>query len=737
MFFVSGFCGLLYQTVWLRLAFACFGVITPVVSVVVSVFMLGLGLGSWLGGLYVEPVSRRLRVHPIALYGGIELVIGLGAFVVPALFASTSRALLGLGQSDSWPYLAASGLGIFVSILPFSCAMGATYPAALRALEVLPGERGADRRRFGRLYAFNTAGAVAGVLVTVYALIELVGLRRVLIVGFCGNLAVAVIAGLWGRKVQRLDRRESDRPAGRDPGAARATPRSDLTMLFVTGFCSMAMEVGWVRSFTPVLEHAVYAFAFLLAAYLVGHALGASAHTLTAARGSTPARELLVGAALVTAALPILFSEWDWAPGPHGWIVPAEAYCIALAIGAFAATLGWLTPMLVDEVSMGRPRRAGTAYAVNVVGCMSGPLVMGYVLLPWLGARIALIVLCVPLAGLLVLGRARLPFRVGALGAGAALLVAASVGRSFEEGAPLDPGETQTIYRDYMATTIARELRGARSLLVNGVPMTSRSPITQMMAHLPLSLHGSPPRKVLVICLGMGATYRSALSWDGVDVTVVELVSGVVRAYRDLDGKGEAREAGGPSSTGRIVVDDGRRYLARTEEKFDAILVDPPPPPGQPASSLLYSVEFYDLLKRHLNPGGLVQQWWGFPFANRDLTAAMARTVFASFPHVRVFRAVDDPARQMSGFHFVSSLVPMPTMTAAQFLARLPQGARRDLQRWTVQDAEGEMEARLAQQVAREIDWVASSGPLITDDRPFNEYDYLRERGYLLPADRP
>jgi spermidine synthase len=733
MFFVSGFCGLLYQTVWLRLAFAGFGVITPVVSVVVSVFMLGLGLGSWLGGRYVEPLSRRLRVHAIALYGGIELVIGLGAFVVPALFVSTSRALLGLGQGNSWPYLAASGLGIFVSILPFSCAMGATYPAALRALEVLAGPDDPGHRRFGSLYAFNTAGAVAGVLVTVYVLIEILGMRGVLRVGFWGNMTVAAVAFLWGRRARRVENLAPDRPALPEPDSAGRVSRSDLAILFVTGFCSMAMEVGWVRSFTPVLDHAVYAFAFLLAAYLVGHALGATAHTLTAARGSTPARELLVGAALVTAALPILFSEWDWAPGPRGWIVPAERYCIALAIGVFASVLGWLTPMLVDEVSMGHPRRAGVAYAVNVAGCMSGPLVMGYVLLPLLGARVALIVLCVPLAGLLALGRGRLPFRVGALAAGAALLVAASVGRSFEEGAPLDRGEEQTVYRDYTATTIARELRGARSLRVNGVPMTSRSPITQMMAHLSSSLHVSPPKKVIVICLGMGATYRAALSWDGVDVTVVELVPGVVRAYRDLDVEGET---GGRSSTGRIVVDDGRRYLARTEEKFDVIVVDPPPPPGQPASSLLYSVEFYDLLKQHLNPGGLVAQWWGFPLASRDLTAAMARSVFASFPHVRVFGAVDDPARQMSGFHFVGSLEPVLPMNGAQFLARLPPGARRDLQRWTARDAEPEMGARLAQQLDREIEWVASPGPLITDDRPFNEYDYLREHGYVLPGDQ-
>src|SRR5215471_2615398 len=86
LFFFSGFCSLLYQVVWLRMAFAHFGVITPVLSVVLSVFMLGLGLGSWLGGKWVHWTSSRLKISSSYFYGAAELVIGAGAFVVPRLF---------------------------------------------------------------------------------------------------------------------------------------------------------------------------------------------------------------------------------------------------------------------------------------------------------------------------------------------------------------------------------------------------------------------------------------------------------------------------------------------------------------------------------------------------------------------------------------------------------------------------------------------------------------------------
>src|SRR5436853_2859322 len=86
LFFISGFCGLLYQLVWVRLAFASFGVITPVLSVVISVFMLGLSLGSWLGGKVIMPLKARTKISAIYFYALAELIIGIGAFAVPKLF---------------------------------------------------------------------------------------------------------------------------------------------------------------------------------------------------------------------------------------------------------------------------------------------------------------------------------------------------------------------------------------------------------------------------------------------------------------------------------------------------------------------------------------------------------------------------------------------------------------------------------------------------------------------------
>ncbi len=128
LFFVSGFCGLLYQIVWLRISFISFGVIYPIVSVVISVFMLGLSLGSWTGGKWISYLKKKTNFSAIIFYGFAEIIIGLGAFVVPDLFAIGKTLLLPLGEINSSQYLFLSALILGISILPFCFAMGVTYP---------------------------------------------------------------------------------------------------------------------------------------------------------------------------------------------------------------------------------------------------------------------------------------------------------------------------------------------------------------------------------------------------------------------------------------------------------------------------------------------------------------------------------------------------------------------------------------------------------------------------------
>ena len=161
------------------------------------------------------------------------------------------------------------------------------------------------------------------------------------------------------------------------------------------------------------------------------------------------------------------------------------------------------------------------------------------------------------------------------------------------------------VLRDSTATVIATGTGMRKRLITNGVGITSLTPVTKMMAHLTLASLPEPPHNVLVICFGMGTTYRSVMSW-GVRTTAVELVPSVPRlfSYYHEDG---AHLLDSPRS--HLVIDDGRRYMERSPQKFDAIIIDPPPPVQAAASSLLYSKGFYAVAKERLEPDGILQQW--------------------------------------------------------------------------------------------------------------------------------
>src|SRR6185436_3185617 len=183
LFFLSGFCSLLYQIIWLRLAFTAFGVITPVMSVVLSVFMGGLAVGSWAGGRWVKDWSRRAGVSPLLLYGMIEGVIAVGAFAVPRLFSAGETALLGLGGMDSAQYLLLSAIVIAVSILPWCICMGATFPFVIAFIQM---RSQTFRSGFSYLYLANVLGAMTGASLTAYVLVELLGFSKSLLVGAAG-----------------------------------------------------------------------------------------------------------------------------------------------------------------------------------------------------------------------------------------------------------------------------------------------------------------------------------------------------------------------------------------------------------------------------------------------------------------------------------------------------------------------------------------------------------------------
>ena len=269
---MSGFCGLLYQVVWLRMAYSSFGIITPVLSVVLSVFMGGLALGSWLGG----NLSKKLKVHPMIIYGFIELFIGLGAFLIPKFFSYGGDYLLQFGQLDSFGYLLRSAGFITISILPWCICMGATFPFVMAYIEKYEPRHSSS---FSYLYLANVIGAMAGAGLTALILVELLGFQKTLFIAAVGNFSIALISLIISTTKQKLNT-ISQQPAVILPEQKALNPVFIGTVLFITGFCSMSLEVVWTRAFTPILTTTIYAFAAMLTVYLFATWVGSFLYRL-------------------------------------------------------------------------------------------------------------------------------------------------------------------------------------------------------------------------------------------------------------------------------------------------------------------------------------------------------------------------------------------------------------------------------------------------------------------------
>ncbi|HXZ31835.1 MAG TPA: MFS transporter [Terriglobales bacterium] len=725
-FFVSGCCSIIYEIVWLRLAMAQFGVTTALTSIVLSTFMAGLGLGSWASGCLIQRYASRVRFPALPLYALTELLIGASAILVPIELESGRALLERFPRTSSFSYYLACGVWVALTLVPWCALMGATIPLAMSAIRRSFQQE--SNRSFSFLYLANVLGAVAGTVVPLL-LIELYGFHGTLRIGaFLNTLLAACATTLTFNRefghgeIDKLDPAVAVR-ASRN-GSRRHLP---LLLLFLTGLTSIGIEVVWIRQFTPYLGTVVYAFAFILGSYLAATFLGSRVYRFWSRRQQPEGKLIwvLLGFSIL---LPLITADPSFHVGPLPW----GDWRVLIGICPFSAILGFVTPMLVDRWSDGDPDRAGKAYAVNVVGCILGPLLSGFVVLPRLNERWALFVFAFPwlLAGMLprwstvgdsVQPQASWQNRIPYAAAFLALFLAFT-SKGYE-----DRITPSIVLRDDTATIIASGEGMAKRLRVNGVGMTTLDPVTKIMAHLTLASLDHTPTRALVICFGMGTTYRSLLSWS-IATTAVELVPSVPKVFWYYHA--DAPQLLG-SRLSHIVIDDGRRYLERTSEQYDVINLDPPPPVEAAGSSLLYSTELYAAAKRRLNLGGILEQWLPEDETMGDpiVPASVARALQNSFDHVRVFHCVVKNSNvKTQGLLFLASDAPFAARTATSLVQRMPATAIHDLLEW---GPEMTPEKQLADIMDHEvpIETVIAQAPeaaALDDDRPVNEYYFLR-----------
>jgi spermidine synthase len=723
LFFLSGACALVYQVLWLRLLGLIFGVTIHAATTVLASFMGGLAIGSLVAGR----LAPRVR-NPLRWFGVAEALIGVAALATqPALRAVTDLYV------SLYPSLASAPgavtvlrfVGASLVLLVPTALMGASLPLVLQSTLATDPRIGS---RFAALYASNTAGAIVGTLLVGFVFIERFGIATSFQIAAVGNVLVGLTAVAMSMTAARLRPGPASEGETSTPtwAPASAGPFGDdrriLLVFAISGFAALAFEVVWFRLLVLFVPATTYAFSTMLAAVLFGIAAGSALVAPLMRRAGDDRRvlayvELAIGLVAML-SLVVLAATYRAGRGTTG-TVPAALMTVAPA----TILMGLAFPIGVRLLTRDGEGGAGQAaarvallYAVNVGAAIVGATVTGFLLIPAIGTVRTLTVVAAlhVAAGFALLDlRARRGLITAALVVGAFTVIALRlpdpvstvIGRRYPQGERVwwrEEGAQSTV------SVHVRPGAGRMVMYLDGLHQANDSN-DMVRTHreiglLPMALHPDPKR-ALVIGLGAGATAGAVSRHEGTAITVVELSPSVVRA---ADSFKHINNHLTQQAAVRMLVNDARNHLLVTRDRYDVITADIIQPIHAGAGNL-YSREYFSLVRRALEPGGLALQWVG----QREATQyqLIVRTFMDVFPYTTAW---------MNGSLLVGALGPLKIDTAA--FARKLENPR-------IREALGEVnlgsvDALLGAYTAGpdELRAFIGPGPLLTDDHPRIEF---------------
>ncbi len=656
LFAFSGFLGLVYEVLWIRKLTLVFGASALAMSTVLAAFFGGMALGSYVFGR----LAQRVR-NPIHLYAALEVGVGAFALAFPELLRVTDW-LYGLAYAQLSPHpLWLHGyrvlLGVVLLLIP-TALMGGSLPIMSQHFVQKSGQLSA---RIGGLYAVNTLGAALGALVTGYFLIARLGLDSTNLVAGSANIALGAAAWyLGGRAVtpapqspatSRRRQREQRKAKLAEPSFSRRLTLFVTLAFGVSGFISIAYEIIWTRYLGLFLTNSIYAASTILSTFLLGLGLGSLVFARFLGRQKRPmttfgvlqfgigGSAVLLAPALLLLDSPVAMSTPDF--------VAFQAFCFALMILP-TILMGALLPLVCRIVVAGVDNvghSVGAVYAVNTVGAVLGALVAGLLLAPRLGIGGSIVLLATAngLIGLAAFAFEPSPkrwqVRIGGMAALAIIAVPALLWPPIPQARLAQiAGPSNRIIdvrEGLMGTVWATEnIWHEKSLWVDTSVMgrTQRPSrrgysAQRVQGHIPLLLHTGVGRTVLGIGFGTGQTFGAQLlhpieRLDAVDISREVFELGIDHFREEMSGFDTDPRA-------RVIVDDGRSYVARTQETYSVITLEMPPH-TEVGIVHFYTLDFYKLLRQRLRPGGLVAQW--LPIYN--LTPAETRGVVRTFIEV-------------------------------------------------------------------------------------------------------
>lgn len=710
-FFLSGASGLIHEVVWTRLFSHVMGSSTYATCMVLSVFMGGLALGSYAGGIAIDRITSFSPLKAICiLEGGIGLFALAMPFLIDTLQPIYARIYHYTDQAPALLALIRFGFSALILLVP-TTFMGATLPIITRFFTI---SREQTATMAGRLYSINTFGAVAGSFSAGFWLLPTFGVWRTIVIAAAGNFLVCTVAYAFLGKPAVADGKTAQRttaPAAKHGPAPRQvcpssalTPSILLTGCGLSGFAALSYEVIWTRVMAMMVGSSTYAFTMILTAFVAGIALGSAICSRFVHRFKHPmvvlgALQIILGVTAFTVvpvlgAMPFHITGLIARHSSGFWELHFVEFAYILVIAIVPTLLmGAAFPLATRIFALHRKgigESVGTVYGANTAGNILGSLITGFVLIPFLGTQKAIYVAVMMnmLSAMLFLSGsqrfARRPLKIAAIGAGVAVVgaamllvpawnISAMTFGPFYEAVRLSPlhisspialkkiaAERRVLFhQDGPDTTVTvKEFPdGSRALYINGKPDASSHgdlPSQILVAHLPLMMHPNP-QEALVIGLASGITLGTATLHPVSSIDCLEISPTMVAASHYFD---DYNNAPLENSKVHLILEDGRNHLALTRKTYDVIISEPSNPYFAGMADL-FTGEFFTLMREHLNPGGLACAWVQTYLIDKETFRSIVAAFHSVFPRMTLWKTLKGDCMMVGARDDLSVALPL------------------------------------------------------------------------------
>ncbi len=652
LFAASGCAALIYEIVWLQLLQLVIGSNAMSIAVLLGTWMGGMCIGSLLLPRVIPATQNPLRIYAL-------LEIGTGICGIAVLFGlPLLQNVYVAGLASGLPNAALRSICCAICLLPPTILMGATLPLIARWVQASP----SAAAWWGYFYGANIAGGVLGCFSAGFYLLRVYDMSVASYIAAAINLVIGFASFLiLGSSEDQARLAPSQAAPATSLVTAGVRPWDVYFSIGISGLTALGAEVVWTRLLSLMLGPTTYTFSIILGVFLAGLGIGSTAGARYAAKKGNP-RLLLVYCqvflALAIAWAGILLADWlpywegnlNSTAGPWMgflndiWRSILPIFPAAILWGAsFPIALACAAESAGDAES---GRVVGEIYGANTVGAIIGAVLFSLVLIPALSLhgseQILMVISLVGAAALVGLSFKSLSQKMIGAFAVALLLAVALPGTpwkliGFGRRLPSTTGNWKLLYTtDGMNSSIAYSKWEDNTTYfhVTGKVEASTEPqdmsLQRMLGHLPAILHTNP-RSILIVGCGAGVTAGSFVVHPEVEhITICEIEPRIPPATAKYFADANHNVMKDPRT--HIVFDDARHFVLTADQKFDIITSDPIHPWVKGMASL-YTTEYFELCKKHLNPGGIVTQWVPLYESSFETVQSEIATFFESFPN--------------------------------------------------------------------------------------------------------